>query len=52
MVMWHEALQARHAVEDVAVAYLQQMEEKQKADKTAMWLQTVHTETLETILDE
>ena len=45
-------MQASHAVEDAAVAYLQQMEETQKADKRAMWLQTVHTETLEPILDE
>ena len=45
-------LQASHAVEDAAVIYLKQMEEKQEADRRAMWLQTVHTETLETILDE
>ena len=45
-------LQASHAVEDAAVIYLKQMEEKQKATKREMWLQTVHTETLEAILDE
>ena len=45
-------LQARHAVEDAAVIYLKQMEEKQEATKRAMWLQTVREETLETILDE
>ena len=28
------------------------MEEEQKADKRALWLQTVHAETLEAILDE
>ena len=45
-------LQASHAVEDAAVIYLKQMEAKQEADRRAMWLQTVRTETLETILDE
>ena len=45
-------LQASHAVEDAAVICLRQMEEKQEATKRAMWLQTVHTETLETSLDE
>ena len=44
-------IQASHAVEDAAVAYLQQIKEKQKADRRAMRLQAVHTETLEAILN-
>jgi hypothetical protein len=45
-------IRASHAVEDAAVAYTEQMEQKQKTMRRKLWLQTVHAETLETILDE
>jgi len=45
-------IRASHAVEDAAVAYAEQMEQNQKTRRRKLWLQTVHAETLETILDE
>ena len=45
-------LNASHAVEDAAVAFLEQLEEKQKANRRELWLQVVHSQTLEMIIDE
>ena len=45
-------LKASHAVEDAAVAYLEQLEKKQKDDRRELWLQIVHAETLEVIIEE
>ena len=45
-------LNASHAVEDAAVVFLEQQEEKQKANRRELWLQVVHSQTLEMIIDE
>ena len=45
-------IRASHAVEDATIAYTEQMELEQKEMQRELFIQAVHSETLETILDE